>query len=161
MGTRSARRLRSAPAGAADPEGSSPHVWYPDGADGPFPLIVFNHGQQGEPHQYAPQGVPGMGGRGYVVPAPRHPLTVRGGPGALFANDILGEIGDVPFTITSIGEELHDLVDMDSIAVAGHSSGAIVASQVGFNTCCHDDRVDAVSTGHCATSPSTASTATT
>jgi pimeloyl-ACP methyl ester carboxylesterase len=30
------------------------------------------------------------------------------------------------------------------VAVAGHSSGAIVAFGVAFNTCCHDDRVDAV-----------------
>ena len=71
---------------------------------------------------------------------------MQGGSGALFANDILGEIGDVPFTITSIGEELGDLWTMDHIAIAGHSSGAIVAFAVGFNTCCHDDRVDAVMT---------------
>jgi fermentation-respiration switch protein FrsA (DUF1100 family) len=118
-------------------------VWYPADADGPFPLIVFNHGQQGEPQQYA-LSFERWASAGYVVAAPRHPLTIRGGPGALFANDMLGEVGDVPFTISSVGDELGSLVDLDHVAVAGHSSGAVVAFAAGFNTCCHDDRVDAV-----------------
>jgi fermentation-respiration switch protein FrsA (DUF1100 family) len=112
-------------------------------AEGPFPLIVFNHGQQGEPQQYAPS-FESWARAGYVVAAPRHPLTVRGGPGGQFVNDIDGELGDVPFVITSIDKELSDLADTDHLAVAGHSSGAIVAFGVAFNTCCHDDRVDAV-----------------
>ena len=60
-------------------------------------------------------------------PRPRHPLTVRGGPGAQFAHDVEGEMGDVPFVVTSIDDELSDLADVDHLAVAGHSSGAIVA----------------------------------
>jgi fermentation-respiration switch protein FrsA (DUF1100 family) len=112
-------------------------------ADGPFPLIVFNHGQQGEPQQYAPSFV-SWARAGYVVAAPRHPLNVRGGLGGQFVNDIEGELGDVPFVITSIDKELSDFADVDHVAVAGHSSGAIVAFGVAFNTCCHDDRVDAV-----------------
>lgn len=112
-------------------------------ADGPFPVIVFNHGQQGEPQQYAPS-FQTWAQAGYVVVAPRHPVTVKGGPGCPFVDDIEGELGDVPFVITSIDKELSDLADVDHLAVAGHSSGAIVAFGVGFNTCCHDDRVDAV-----------------
>lgn len=131
-------------------------IWYPAGgdpaaapaadapaADGPFPLIVFNHGQQGEPQQYA-LSLEMWTRAGYVVAAPRHPLTVKGGPGAQFAHDIPGVIGDIPFVITSMGDELGDLVDLENVAVAGHSSGAIAAYAVGFNTCCADDRVDAV-----------------
>lgn len=123
------------PGGAAAPDAPA--------ADGPFPVIVFNHGQQGEPIQYA-LAFETWARAGYVVAAPRHPLTVRGGPGAQFANDIPGELGDVPFVISSIEDELGDLADVDHLAVAGHSSGAIVAFGVAFNTCCHDDRVDAV-----------------
>jgi predicted dienelactone hydrolase len=117
----------------------------PDGpaADGPFPVIVFNHGQQGEPQQYAPS-FEVWARAGYVVAAPRHPLTVRGGSGALFAHDIEGELGDVLFVIASIDDELSDLADVDHVAVAGHSSGAVVAFGIAFNTCCHDDRIDAV-----------------
>jgi alpha-beta hydrolase superfamily lysophospholipase len=131
-------------------------LWYPaDGnpdvpaaadapaANGPFPVIVFNHGQQGEPQNYAPS-FEAWARAGYVVAAPRHPLTVSGGPGAQFVHDIEGELGDVPFVITKIDDELDDLADVGHLAVAGHSSGAIVAFGVGFNTCCDDDRVDAV-----------------
>ena len=131
-------------------------IWYPAAgdpaappaadappADGPFPVIVFNHGQQGEPQQYA-LSFETWTRAGYVVVAPRHPLTIRGGPGALFVEDIQGELGDVPFVIDRVEDELSDIADVDHLAVAGHSSGAIVARGVGFNTCCHDDRVDAV-----------------
>jgi fermentation-respiration switch protein FrsA (DUF1100 family) len=131
-------------------------LWYPaDGdpeaapqadapaAHGPFPVIVFNHGQQGEPRQYAP-AFEAWARAGYVVAAPRHPVSVRGGPGGGFVDDVEGELGDVPFVITSLDEEIPELADVDHLAVAGHSSGAIVAYAVAFNTCCHDDRVDAV-----------------
>jgi predicted esterase len=129
-------------------------VWYPaEGqpgmtsadappADGSFPLIVFNHGQQGEPQQYAP-AFQAWARAGYVVAAPRHPITVRGGPGGQYIHDAEGEIGDVPFVITKITDELPDLVTDDRVAVAGHSSGALVALAVGFGECCHE-RVDAV-----------------
>lgn len=131
-------------------------VWYPaegaadapakpeaPAADGPFPLVVFNHGQQGEPQQYAPSFERWARG-GYVVAAPRHPLTVRGGPGAQYVHDVDGEIGDIPFVITMMGEELPELADSEHVAVAGHSSGALASLAVGFGECCHDDRVDAV-----------------
>jgi fermentation-respiration switch protein FrsA (DUF1100 family) len=129
--------------------------WYPaegdpeaepvgDGApaDGPFPLIVFNHGQQGEPQMYAPS-FEVWARAGYVVAAPRHPLSIRGGPGAQFIHDMEGELGDVAFVIDRIDDELPDLADIDHLAVAGHSSGAIVAYGTTFNTCCHDDDIDA------------------
>jgi predicted dienelactone hydrolase len=131
-------------------------LWYPtegdpqgapvaDGpaADGPFPLVVFNHGQQGEPGQYA-LSFELWARAGYVVAAPRHPLTVRGGPGAQFVEDVEGEMGDVPFVVTSIEDEMSDLADVDHLAVAGHSSGAIVAYGNAFSECCADERVDAV-----------------
>jgi len=131
-------------------------IWYPaegdpnaaaapdaPNADGPFPVVVFNHGQQGEPAQYA-LSFESWARAGYVVVAPRHPISVRGGPGGQFVDDFYGEIGDIPFVIDAIDQELSDIADVDHLAVAGHSSGAIAAYGVGFNTCCHDDRVDAV-----------------
>lgn len=131
-------------------------IWYPAEGDpsaatvadapaahGTFPLIVFNHGQQGDPQQYT-TAFEMWTRAGYVVAAPRHPITVTGGPGGHFVDDIPGELGDVSFVIDHLVDELGDLVDADHLAVAGHSSGAIVAYGVGFNTCCHDDRVDAV-----------------
>jgi fermentation-respiration switch protein FrsA (DUF1100 family) len=112
-------------------------------ADGPFPLILFNHGQQGAPEQYA-LSFQTWARAGYVVAAPRHPLTIKGGPGALFVDDIDGELGDVPFVVKSIDDQMSDLVDVDHLVLAGHSSGAIVAFGDAFNTCCHFDDPDAV-----------------
>jgi hypothetical protein len=57
-----------------------------------------------------------------------------------------GELGDVAFVIDRIDDELPDLADTDHLAVAGHSSGAIVAYGVAFNTCCHIEGIDAVLT---------------
>jgi fermentation-respiration switch protein FrsA (DUF1100 family) len=132
------------------------NVWYPaegppsetevpdaPAAKGPFPLIVFNHGRSGEPQQYAASFR--MWARaGYVVAGPRHPLTVRGLPFGAVTEDIVNEPADVSFVIRRLAAEQPKLVDVDHVAVAGHSSGAIVALAVGFNTCCDDERVDAV-----------------
>lgn len=131
-------------------------LWYPaegpaDGAaipdappaKGPFPLIVFNHGQQGEPRQYS-LAFERWAMAGYIVAAPRHPISVLGGPGGQFVDDAEGETGDIPFTITMVEEELPDLVDEEQVAVAGHSSGALTSLAVGFGECCRDDRVGAV-----------------
>jgi fermentation-respiration switch protein FrsA (DUF1100 family) len=163
VGTRSVTFVdgtRPTPAFGASPAKDSrtlvTDMWYPaegdpearpaaeaPAAEGQFPLIVFNHGQQGEPRQYAPS-FETWARAGYVVAAPRHPVTVRGGPGGQFVHDVEGELSDAEFVITSIDEELPDLADVDHAAVAGHSSGAIVAFANGLGTCCHDDRVDAV-----------------
>jgi predicted esterase len=131
-------------------------LWYPaagdpkagpiaDGrpADGPFPLIVFNHGQQGAPDQYTPS-FQTWAAAGYVVAAPRHPISVWGGPGGQFVDDIQGEMGDDHFVIESIHEQLSDLADTSHLAVAGHSSGALVAWYDTFSSCCHKDDIDAL-----------------
>jgi len=127
----------------AEGDASAPPSADAPSADGPFPLIVFNHGQQGEPAQYAPS-FELWASAGYVVAAPRHPLTVRGGPGVRFAEDAEGEIGDIPFVISMVTGEFGDLADADRLAVAGHSSGAIASYMVTFDECCRDDRVDAL-----------------
>jgi dienelactone hydrolase len=163
VGTRSLELVdkdRPTPAFGGQPELNSrtvvTDVWYPatgkasdkttpdaPPAEGPFPLVVFNHGQQGAPEQYA-IALRLWAQAGYVVAAPRHPLTIKGGPGAQFVQDMQGEIGDIPLVITQVGEQLPDLVDLDHVGVAGHSSGAIASLAVGANTCCRDDRIDAV-----------------
>jgi fermentation-respiration switch protein FrsA (DUF1100 family) len=163
VGTRSLAlvdKTRPTPAFGDSPELSSrtvtTDVWYPAAGDpstpstpdapaatGPFPVIVFNHGQQGDPQQYT-AAFEMWTRAGYVVVAPRHPLTVTGGPGGHFVDDIVGEVKDVGFVIEDLEHSLGGLVDLDHLAVAGHSSGAIAAYGTGYNTCCHDKRVDAV-----------------
>ena len=132
------------------------NVWYPakgqpsdvdtpdaPAAPGPFPLIVFSHGQSGEPQQYA-SSLRLWARAGYVVAAPRHPLTVRGVPPFTGTADIQNQPADVSFVITGMHAELPKDVDIGHVAVAGHSSGAITALGAAFNTCCRDARIDAV-----------------
>lgn len=118
------------------------HLWYPEG-DGRFPLVVFSHGQSGAPEDYAPV-FERWARAGYVVAAPRHPVTVRGTPGGPVTGDFLNQPGDLSFVISRLAAEEKDLVDVDHVAAAGHSSGAIVALGTGANTCCRDDRIDAI-----------------
>ena len=92
VGTRSVRfvdETRPTPAFGASPAQDTrtveTDIWYPargdphaapaagaPAADGPFPVIVFNHGQQGEPQQSAPS-FQLWAGAGYVVAAPGTP----------------------------------------------------------------------------------------
>jgi predicted dienelactone hydrolase len=132
------------------------NLWYPAGgppsdtdlpdapaARGPFPLIVFSHGQSGEPQQYEPV-LRLWASAGYVVAAPRHPLTIRGLPGGPYTFDYQNQPGDVSFVITRMGATEPKLVDLKHVGAAGHSSGAITVRGAASNTCCHDDRIDAV-----------------
>lgn len=117
-------------------------------APGRFPLVVFSHGVTASGPAYV--GVlRGLAAAGYVVALPTFPLTSGGG-----AWNNLGEVvnqpGDVSFVITELlarsadGDELlGDHLSPDAIGVAGHSLGAIT-SLLFFNSCCRDDRVDAV-----------------
>lgn len=132
------------------------NVWYPaagqpsdtetpdaPAARGPFPLIVFSHGRSGEPQQYdAPLRL--WARAGYVVAAPRHPLTVRGTAGGAITDDIQNQPADISFVITRMRAELPKEVDIGHVAAVGHSSGAITVLGSAFNTCCVDDRIDAV-----------------
>jgi dienelactone hydrolase len=138
-------------------------IWYPtrgseDGVEedaepatdrGPFPLIVFSHGFGGSPDNIRDVADDWVRA-GFVVAAPNFPLSRtdhRGGPDA---TDVENQPADVSFVITALTEELDDdsplagLVDGDRIGVAGHSLGAITTLAAAANTCCADDRIDAV-----------------
>jgi fermentation-respiration switch protein FrsA (DUF1100 family) len=126
-------------------EGEPSDVDTPDAkpARGPFPLIVFSHGRSGEPQQYVTK-LRTWARAGYVVAAPRHPLTVRGSAAGSVTDDIQNQPADLSFVITRMDAEMPKDVDAEHVAVVGHSSGAISALGAAFNTCCHDDRIDAV-----------------
>jgi hypothetical protein len=87
---------------------------------------------------------------GFVVAAPYFPLSRsdhRGGPDP---DDVENQPGDVSFVISALTDELDDdsplagLIDADHIGAAGHSLGAITTLGVTANTCCADERIDAV-----------------
>ena len=118
-------------------------------ADGPFPLIVFAHGFGGSPENA--QGLlQSWAAAGYVVAAPRFPLTNSSAVGGVDAGDFANQPGDVSFVITSLldaskkdVEPLARLVAPHGIGIAGHSLGGITTLGIAANTCCRDDRVKA------------------
>jgi dienelactone hydrolase len=117
--------------------------------DGPFPLIVFAHGFGGSPDAAAGL-LRSWAAAGYVVAAPRFPLTNSNTVGGVDAGDFQHQPGDVSFVITSMlqaSEEgagpLAGLVAPHGIGVAGHSLGGITTLGIAAHTCCRDARVKA------------------
>jgi dienelactone hydrolase len=118
-------------------------VWAPTGA-GPFPLVVFVHGYDKGPSDYA-RFCSALASSGYVVAGPSFPLEdpARGFP--LDRSHLADEAGDVSFVITSLEQRAAalDLVP-GAVAVVGHSDGADVALLVAYGAGTADSRVDAV-----------------
>jgi predicted esterase len=118
-------------------------VWAPVGT-GPYPLVVFVHGYDKGPLDYA-RFCTVLASSGYVVAAPSFPLEdpARGFP--LDRSELAAEAADVSFVITAVdaaGPAYR--VDPAEVAVAGHSDGADVAVLVGYGRGTLDRRVSAV-----------------
>lgn len=123
-------------------------VRVPDGP-GPFPLVVFAHGSGGHARK-ATMLLDAWARAGYVVAAPAFPMT----------NDdvqprVIGDYVEQPADLTAVIDNvladseaasgpLAGAVDPDRIGVAGHSLGGGTMYGLVANTCCRDDRVDAV-----------------
>ncbi|MGH8979079.1 MAG: alpha/beta hydrolase family protein [Acidimicrobiia bacterium] len=123
-------------------------VLVPDG-DGPFPLVVFAHGNGGHARKTT-MLLDAWTRAGYVVAAPAFPLT----------NDdvhprVIGDYVEQPADITAVIDNvladseaasgpLAGAVDADRVGVAGHSLGGGSMYGLVADTCCRDDRVDAV-----------------
>ena len=121
-------------------------------ADGPFPLLVFAHGFSGQGSSFVALAER-WAREGYVVALPTFPLSRTG---VAFADDYVNQPGDLSFVIDRLtgpdetGEvpaELSEgLVDVDRIALGGHSLGAATVFRAVYNACCVDDRVRATVT---------------
>ena len=121
----------------------------PDRGEGPYPLIVFAHGLGSDPLQYE-KLLSYWAAAGFVVAAPRFPLTSDHTPGGPDAGDVVNQPGDMSFVITSVLNAstepngiLSGLVDPNEVGAAGHSNGAITTLGLIANTCCRDQRVKA------------------
>jgi len=83
---------------------------------------------------------------------PAFPLTNGDVTGASAnVNDVVNQPGDVSFVIDSVlalsaddSSPLFGRVDADHIGVAGHSLGAATTYGVALNSCCLDQRIDAI-----------------
>ena len=113
-------------------------VWYPrDG--GPFPLILFSHGLNSTPRDYADLVVT-WARAGFVVAAPTYPHTAAG-VRDFNVLDVLNQPVDATYVITQLLTRFRDLVDPRRIAAAGHSAGGITT--LGMFTANRDDRLTA------------------
>jgi alpha-beta hydrolase superfamily lysophospholipase len=118
-------------------------LWSP-GGPGPFPLVVFVHGYDTGPSDYA-RFCSALASSGYVVAAPSFPLEdpARGFP--LDRTRLADEAGDVSFVVGSLEERAAALdLTPGAVAVVGHSDGADVALLVGYGPGTVDARVGAL-----------------
>jgi fermentation-respiration switch protein FrsA (DUF1100 family) len=124
-------------------------IYVPDG-EGPFPLVVHAHGFNGNPGKFV-QLFTRWAEAGYVVVAPRFPMTndIDAGTGVL--GDYVNQPADVSFVIDEVlalvdGDHpvLGGRVDESRIGLSGHSLGGATAYGLVFHDCCRDDRIDAV-----------------
>jgi dienelactone hydrolase len=144
----------SAEAPAADTRTLETLIAYPTPLDGQYPLVVLGHGLGGHPARLS-ELMGAWAEAGYIVAAPAFPRTNDarpGGAGAADYQDLANQPADVSFVIDSMLELAADdgdspvsgHVDTDRIGLAGHSLGGATAVGTVFNTCCADERIDAV-----------------
>lgn len=143
----------TAPAGPG--AGAHPHrslpttVHLPDGT-GPAPLIVFSHGLGGGPQRFATLHRV-WAEAGYVVAAPRFPLTSDTNPDHHHeVLDLLHQPGDVSFVLDELlaasaagTSPLAGRVDPDRLGAAGLSLGGATTYGLIMNEECLDERVRA------------------
>lgn len=114
---------------------------------GPYPLVLFSHGFAGFPEQSVALTTH-LASWGYVVAAPEHVERSLGGllgtsaQGVEASTDpeVLSATLDlVTATAEEAGSPLEGLVDLERVAVTGHSAGAGAT----YRTAATDDRIDA------------------
>lgn len=145
---------RTTPAQGGEPERPSRRlittIAVPDGP-GPFPLILFSHGFSGSGRGYSDL-LRALASAGYVVAAPDFPATSTNAPGGPERGidppenqpaDVRFVLGELLRLNADRGDPLVGRIDPRRIGAAGHSMGAGVTMGVGYNTCCHDERIQA------------------
>lgn len=119
----------------------------PDPGDGPYPVILFSHGFAGFPEQSVGLTTH-LASWGYVVAAPDHVerslsgLLGTGAQGVEPREDPEVLAATLDLVEAQSGDEsspLADLVDVEKVAVAGHSAGAGASYRMAST----DDRIDA------------------
>jgi fermentation-respiration switch protein FrsA (DUF1100 family) len=121
----------------------------PDKKGGPYPLIAFSHGTASTPQTYLTL-LTYWASKGYVVVAPKFPLSSLGAAGGVNVGNVVDQPQDVSFAISSVLREsaessgpLAGLINADEIGAAGHSLGGITTIGLVANTCCKDRRIKA------------------
>jgi len=123
-------------------------LWYPDGAGGRHPLVVYSHGFTSTRYggTYLAEH---LASYGYVVVSADYPLTHRGAPGGPNANDVVHQPADVSFLINQAlaleGSErrFEGEIDAERIGAVGLSLGGTTTTLVAFHPGWRDPRVAA------------------
>jgi len=114
-------------------------IWTPDGL-GKAPAVLFSHGLNGAPEDFAPL-LKGWAAAGFVVIAPAYPNTTRNAP-KLDVYDVLNQPADAAYVLGQVlAGPLGKRIDAGRLAAAGHSAGAITT--VGLFTAGRDARLRA------------------
>ena len=132
---------------AADERTLVTHLYWPEDAEGPQPLIAFAHGAAGHPRKFT-ELFTAWATAGYVVAAPAFPLSNDEVPGEPGLTDVDQQPDDMRFVVDEVlrlneeeGSVLEGRVDSERIGAAGLSLGGITIYNWIFSD--QDDRVDA------------------
>ncbi len=132
-------------------------VWYPateagedvPAAEGPFPILVWSHGFSST-NTEASWLAPHLASRGYIVAAPRFPLTNLNTDGGPNVADVVEQPADWSFVLDAViaaGDDasspLSAAVDGERVMAGGLSLGGMTTLLVTYHATLRDPRVDA------------------
>jgi dienelactone hydrolase len=117
-------------------------IYLPD-ASSPRPLIMFSHGYHGAPRKFT-QLFEAWARAGYVVAAPRFPMTSDRGEPYDSLGDFENQPDDISFVLTQLLDgPLASRVDASLVGAAGLSLGGATTYGLIESPCCRDDRIKA------------------
>ena len=123
-------------------------LWYPAGAGGPHPLLVYSHGFMSMRRENVPLAEL-LASHGYVVVSLDYPLTNGRAPGGANVADAVNQPGDVSFVIDEIrgwGEAEQPFagsIDEARIGALGLSLGGLTTTLAAFHPRLRDPRLAA------------------
>jgi dienelactone hydrolase len=123
-------------------------LWYPEGAAGAHPLLVYSHGFMSMRGENVPLAEL-LASHGYVVVSVDYPLTSRGAPGGPNVGDAVNQPGDVSFVIDQVlgwseaERPFAGRIDEARIGVLGLSLGGLTTTLVAFHPRLRDPRIRA------------------
>jgi predicted dienelactone hydrolase len=109
----------------------------------PRPLIMFSHGYHGAPRKFT-ELFGAWARAGYIVAAPRFPLTSDRGDPYDAVGDFVNQPGDISFVLTQLLDgPLRSHIDSSRIGAAGLSLGGATTYGLVESPCCRDTRLRA------------------